>query len=214
MTSPTVFLDERYMLRPEYETRNYDLATDSRTMDFPASGILIAGTAMSATAAELNLLDGVTATTAELNRVADVSVRVVAQTAATLAVTELLHDGKVITMDRAGGIAVTMPEATGSGMVITFIWITKFTTNGTITLADTTNTLLLGHASIVDSDTTDLVHMFTPGATFDLVTLDGTNTGGGLGCWIQYIDLATDKWSIQMFEPVGGTAPATPFSST
>ena len=201
MTSPTVFLDERYMFHPKYETRNYDLATDSRTMDFPASGIKIAGTA-------------VTATAAELNRVADVSARVVAQTVATLAVTELLHDGKVITMDRAGGIAVTMPEATGSGMVITFIWITKFTTNGTITLADTANTLLLGHASIVDSDTTDLVHMFTPAATFDLVTLDGTNTGGGLGCWIQYIDLATDKWSIQMFEPVGGTAPATPFSST
>ena len=201
MTSPTVFLDERYMLRPEYETRNYDLATDSRTMDFPASGIKIAGTAVSATAAELN-------------RMADASARIVTATAATLAVTELLHDGKIITMDRAGGIAVTMPEATGSGMVITFVWITKFTTNGTITLADTTNTLLLGHASIVDSDTTDLIHMFTPGSTFDLVTLDGTNTGGGLGCWIQYIDLATDKWSIQMFEAVGGTAPATPFSST
>lgn len=57
MTSPTVFLDERYMLRPEYETRNYDLATDSRTMDFPASGIKIAGTAIDITAAEANYLD-------------------------------------------------------------------------------------------------------------------------------------------------------------
>ncbi len=54
--SPTVFLDERYMLRPEYETRNYDLATNSRTMDFPASGIKIAGTALTTTAAELNTI--------------------------------------------------------------------------------------------------------------------------------------------------------------
>lgn len=156
----------------------------------------------------------IAATAAELNRMADASARIVAATAATLAVTEALHDGKIITLDRAGGIAVTMPEATGSGMVITFIVITKFTTDGTITLADTTNTALIGQASIVDSDTTDLIHMFTPGATFDLVTLDGTNKGGGLGCWIQYIDLATDVWSVQIIEAVGGTAPATPFSST
>ena len=57
MTSPTVFMDERYMLRPEYETRNYDLSTNSRTMNFPASGILIAGTAMTASAVELSAAD-------------------------------------------------------------------------------------------------------------------------------------------------------------
>ena len=189
--------------------------TFTSTVDVDTDGnFKLAGTAVSSTAAELNILDGVTATAAELNRVADASSRIVTATASTLAVTEALHDGKVITLDRAGGIAVTMPEATGSGMVITFVVITKFTTDGTITLADTTNTALIGQASIVDSDTTDLIHMFTPGGTFDLVTLDGTNTGGGLGCWIQYIDLATDVWSVQIIEAVGGTAPATPFSST
>ncbi len=156
----------------------------------------------------------ITATALELNRMADASTRIVTETTATLAVTEALHDGKIITLDRAGGIAVTMPEATGSGMVITFIVITKFTSDGTITLADTTNTALIGQASIVDSDTTDLIHMFTPAATHDLVTLDGTNTGGGLGCLIRYIDLATDVWSVQIVEAVGGTTPATPFSST
>lgn len=201
MTSPTVFLDERYMFHPAYETRNYDLATFSRTMDFPASGIKIAGTALTATAAEIN-------------RATDVSTRIVAHTAATLAVTELLHDGKVVTLDRAGGIVVTMPEATGSGMVITFVVVTKFTSDATIVLADLVNTALIGYADIVDSDTTDLLHRFTPAATHDLVTLDGTNTGGGLGCWVQYIDLATDVWSVRINEAVGGTSPATPFTSS
>ena len=156
----------------------------------------------------------ITATAAEINRAADTSARIVAVTASTLAVTEAAHDGKIITLDRAAGIVVTMPEATGSGMVITFTVITKFTSDATIVLADLVNTALIGQASIVDSDTTDLVHLFTPGATEDLVTLDGTNQGGGLGCWIQYVDLATDVWGIQMVEAVGGTTPATPFSSS
>lgn len=178
------------------------------------AALKLAGTTITSDAGELNILTGVTATAAELNRAADVSARIVTATASTLAISEALHDGKIITMDRAGGIAVTMPEATGSGMVITFVWITKFTTDGTITLADVANTLLLGQASIRDSDTTDLVHMFSPGSTFDLVTLDGTNKGGGLGTWIQYVDIALDKWSFQMTGGLGGTAPATPFSST
>ncbi len=38
-----------------------------RSVRFDASGIILAGTAVTSTAAELNLLDGVTATTAELN---------------------------------------------------------------------------------------------------------------------------------------------------
>ena len=156
----------------------------------------------------------VTATALELNRAADVSARVINVTGSSLAILEATHDGKIITLNRAGGIAITMPEATGSGMLITFVVGTKFTSNATITLADLVNTALIGHASIVDSDTTDLIHRFTPGSTFDLVTLSGTNTGGGLGCIIRYIDVATDVWSVEIIEPVGGTAPATPFSSS
>ncbi len=58
--------DERYMLHPVYETRNYDLATPGRTMDFPASGILIAGVAVTASAAELNAVSGSGVSAAEL----------------------------------------------------------------------------------------------------------------------------------------------------
>lgn len=154
------------------------------------------------------------ATALEINRMADASTRIVTATASTLLVTEALHDGKIITLDRAGGMIITMPEPTGSGMVIEFICITKFTSDCTIILPDTTNTALIGFADIVDSDTTDLLHRFTPAGTHDLVTLDGTNLAGGLGCRIKYIDLATDVWGVEINEAVGGTSPATPFSST
>lgn len=139
---------------------------------------------------------------------------IVVHTDATLTVTEALHNGKVITLDRAGGIVVTMPEPTGTGMVITFRVITTFTSDTTIVLPDTTNTTLIGGAHIEDSDTAGDTQIFTPAATHDLVTLDGTNTGGGLGCLIRYTDLAVDLWSVEIIEYVGGTAPATPFSST
>jgi len=159
-------------------------------------------------------LSGVTATAAEINRACDNSTRIVTATDATLAVTQALHDGKIVTLDRAGGIAVTMPEATGSGARYTFRVITAFTSDATITLADTTNTALIGGALIADSAGGVTQEMFTPGATEDLVTLDGTNTGGGLGCLIEYVDLATDVYSVNITEYVGGTVPATPFSST
>tara|TARA_R110000765_G_scaffold19870_3_gene51775 strand:+ start:1011 stop:1553 length:543 start_codon:yes stop_codon:yes gene_type:complete len=154
------------------------------------------------------------ATNAEINRAADTSTRIVASTAATLTVTELLHDKKIIVHDRAGGCIFTMPEATGSGMEITIIVQTTYSSNTTIVVPDTTNTDLIGVAHIQDSNTTDLVAAFAPAATEDLVTLDGTNTGGGAGTIVRYVDIGTDLWSVHITDGIGGATPATPFSST
>lgn len=155
----------------------------------------------------------VSATAVELNRVADVSTRIVTATAATLLVTEALHDGKIITLDRVGGTVITMPEATGSGMVIEFLVITTMTTDTTIVLPDTVNTDLQGGAIISDSADATL-STFAPAATHDLVTLNGGTTGGLVGTRIQYIDIALDLWSVQITDHVGAATQATPFSST
>jgi hypothetical protein len=47
--------------------------------------------------------------------VAELLGAVVNATAATLTVTAALHANKTITLNRAGGIAVTLPDATGTG---------------------------------------------------------------------------------------------------
>ena len=154
-----------------------------------------------------------TATAAELNRSADVSARIVPVTAATLLVTEALHEGKIITLDRIGGTVITMPEATGSGMVIEFLVITTMTTDTTFVLPDLVNTDLQGGAIISDSADATL-STFAPAATHDLVTLNGGTTGGLVGTRIQYIDIATDLWSVQITDHVGAATQATPFSST
>lgn len=156
----------------------------------------------------------VTATAAELNRSADVSSRIVTVTAATLLVTEVLHDGKVITLDRVGGTVITMPEATGSGMVIEFLVITTMTTDTTFVLPDVVNTDLQGFAVIADTDDNTTESQFVPAATHDLVTLNGGTTGGLLGTRIKYIDIATDLWHVEIYDRTGAATQATPFTST
>ena len=184
-------------------------------LDIESGGTFkIAGSTVSATAAELNLMNGVTATTVELNRAADVSTRIVTATAATLLVTEALHDGKIITLDRVGGTVITMPEATGSGMVIEFLVITTMTTDTTIVLPDTVNTDLQGFAVISDDADNTTESQFIPAATEDLVTLNGGTTGGLLGTRIKYIDIATDLWHVEIYDRTGAATQATPFSST
>lgn len=57
MASPTVYLDQRFLLSPHYETA-YDLtAGNAPTLDLAASKLKIAGTAVDLTAAEFNYLD-------------------------------------------------------------------------------------------------------------------------------------------------------------
>jgi len=135
-------------------------------------------------------------------------------TAATITITKALHANRIITLSLAAGIIVTMPEPTGTGDVYEFRVLIKFTGDTTFVLPDLVNTSLVGGANIADSAAPTLGEIFTPGATHDLVTLDGTNTGGGLGCVCRFTDLKTDVWGIDIIESVGGTAPATPFSST
>lgn len=165
-------------------------------------------------APELSALDGFTGTTAELNRVVDVSARIVTATAATLLVTELLHDSKVITLDRTDGTTITMPEATGSGSVFEFLVITTMTTDTTFILPDVVNTDLQGFAVIGDTDDATTESQFIPAATHDLVTLNGGTTGGLLGTRIKYTDIATDLWHVEIYDRTGAATQASPFTST
>lgn len=153
----------------------------------------------------------VLATGAEINRAADASTRIVNTTASTLTVTEALHDMKVITLNRAGGIAVTLPAATGSGTVLKFVVGTTFTTSGTIKVANASD-IMTGNA-IIAQDGGDTVVMFETAADTDTVTMNGTTTGGLKGQIVELIDIATNLWSVKVISAATGTE-ATPFSAT
>lgn len=152
------------------------------------------------------------ATAAEVNRACDVSTRKVALTG-TAAITEVLHEGKTCVITGTGAeYTYTLPEATGSGAKYTFIMNEVNTSNTIFTTADAGNCSFFGSVNILDKDAAAQA-AYAPAATDEIMTLNGTSTGGAVGDFIQFIDMATDKWMVfaQMQCPTGSN-PATPFS--
>lgn len=142
------------------------------------------------------------------------SVRKVALTG-TASITEVLHEGKICVITGSGAAyTYTLPEATGSGAIYRFIMAEVNTSNTIFKTADTTNCSYYGSVNILDLDAAAQA-AYAPGATDDLMTLNGTTTGGAIGDYIEFIDMATDKWMVlgQLQCPTGSN-PATPFSGT
>lgn len=163
----------------------------------------------------------VTATAAEINDACDKSAAaVVSVTAATLSLTQALHAGKVITLDKVDGIDLTLPEATGSGDVYFIVLGTALTSDTiTITTADTTNADFVGQVTAVDLDaaTAPTVYQSLQASGNDVITMNRTTQGGlNIGAdWYRLTDIKADVWHVEgNFLVPAGSNPATPFSST
>jgi hypothetical protein len=153
----------------------------------------------------------VTATGTEINRACDTSARIVNATAATLTVTEAAHDGKTITLNRAAGIAVTLPAAAGSGARFRFFIGTTVTSNATtIAVANASDTMVGGVLVLQDAGGT--VAGFEAGSTDDTITLNGSTTGGIKGDEFIVEDVAANLWKVWGMVSGTGTE-ATPFSA-
>lgn len=153
----------------------------------------------------------ITATAAEINRVADTSARIVNVTTGTLAISEATHDGKIITLNKADGIAVTLPAATGSGLKLMFILGTTITSSAT-TIKVTGNDIMLGNAMMC-ADGGDTVVGFECASDTDTISFNGSTTGGIKGDKIELVDIATDTWFVKVRGSATGSED-TPFSAT
>jgi hypothetical protein len=129
------------------------------------------------------------------------------------------HVGRVTTLNRAAGIAVTLPAATGSGDRYTLIVGTTFTGAATVKVASNTD-YMIGMALLnADSGATTVgfatANTGTVATEDDTIDLLGTSnsTGGFKGEVIELIDIATAVWSVRVWSEAGGTE-ATPFSAT
>jgi|TARA_R100001530_G_scaffold109050_2_gene76526 hypothetical protein len=189
MASLTVNPDERYALK-----------IDS------------AGTTLTSTNAELNIMDGVTATAAEINDAADISTKLVsiADGTNTLTLDPTTHGNKIcLVLDAT--LAVTLPEATGTGNVYTVMQGIA-ATSSTIVTADTANAGF--HGFIMGSDTDSAVNYnWVATGTQDTITLNGVATGGKIYDWIRMTDVATDVWLLEGMIKQSGGSEATPLSS-
>ena len=132
-------------------------------------------------------------------------------TDSTVTITNEAHGDKIITLNRAAGIAVTLPAATGSGAGYTFIVGTTVTSNST-TIKVVGNDIMVGFASLLQDGGDTAVH-FETAADSDTITFNGTTTGGVAGARVRLLDIAADTWHVDVKGAATGTE-ATPFSAT
>ncbi len=127
-------------------------------------------------------------------------------TASTVTLSPGEHAGQTVTLNRAAGVAVTLPAATGTGnRYKLFVGTTVTSNNITVTRAGS-DTLFGMIYQLADGGAT-LVAYECPGST--VITLNGTTTGGIKGDTIELIDVASATWSIIGHTSATGTE-ATP----
>jgi hypothetical protein len=147
----------------------------------------------------------------EIDRACRLLTRNVNVTTSTLTVSTSSHDSKTVSLNRASGIAVTLPAATGSGTRLKFIILTTITSN-TTTIKVTGNDVMIGNA-IICNDTDNSVSGFETEADSDTITFNGSTTGGIRGDIVELEDIATDTWFVKVVGSATGSE-ATPFSAT
>jgi hypothetical protein len=132
--------------------------------------------------------------------------------ATTLAVTQATHGNRVVTLANTAPIAVTLPQATGTGAKYTFQLQQAATgTASTIKVANATD-VMQGVSWCLTTSSAAVVGYGTT-ATDDTISLNGTTKGGVAGDIIEITDVKTGFFSVKMFSSPTGTT-ATPFSAT
>ena len=129
-------------------------------------------------------------------------------TASTLTVTADTYNGQTIGLSRAAGITVTLPAATGTNAVYSFVVSTTVTSNSyKIQVANATD-VINGIANVAGTTGTP----FGTLPASDTITMNGTTTGGIAGSYVEIIDVATGVFFVRGALIGSGTV-ATPFSA-
>jgi len=156
----------------------------------------------------------ISASAAEIDRVADTSTRVVTSTATALSLTVTEHAERIVLINTNSTVAntFTLPVATGSGVKVTLV-NNIAQTQGTVVVAANGTDVLSGVAYNFGS-TEETAMSFVTSATSDKITLNLTTTGGGVGQdRVEAQDVSANTWNVVVHQ-VGSGALATPFAAT
>lgn len=147
----------------------------------------------------LEITQDVTATAAELNRVADASARIVNVAAAStaLSLTQVLHAERIVLVPiiTGAGLTITLPAATGTGDKYTIINNGVQTVSLTVTAL--TGDIMYGKA-IGWHLTAGANDLFIPTAADIKYTFNVTTTGGDGGDVMTLLDIGTDAWWVNV----------------
>ena len=156
----------------------------------------------------------ISASAAEIDRVADTSTRVVTSTATALSLTVTEHAERIVLINTNSTVAntFTLPVATGSGVKVTLV-NNIAQTQGTVVVAANGTDVLSGVAYNFGS-IEETAMSFVTSATSDKITLNLTTTGGGVGQdRVEAQDVSANTWNVVVHQ-VGSGALATPFAAT
>lgn len=134
----------------------------------------------------------------------------------TLTLTAASHGGKVIKLDTLTGSVITLPAATGSGVIYRFLTTVIATSNSHKIQVPDATTYLNGSLIVVDDAAGTCTVFGTTGATTtrsDTITLNrGTTGSAAVGEYIEIQDTSTNNFSVRGSVIATGVE-ATPFSA-
>lgn len=125
-----------------------------------------------------------------------------------VSLTSASHAGRVMLLDKADGLTVTLPAASGSGNVYKFFVKTTITSNNYVIQLSGSDTM--SGVAVVANDDGDSANIFQASSA-GTITLDGSATGGILGGIIELQDLYSGKYLVKIHQSAT-TTEATPFS--
>lgn len=122
------------------------------------------------------------------------------------------HAGKIVVLNRAAGVTVTLPASVGNGDVYTIMVGTTVTSNNDIIKVANSSDSFVGRA-IACADGGSGLNGWEVVSGDDTITLNGSTKGGYAGDTIQITDIGGNLFVVNAF--LNQTAAeATPFSAT
>jgi hypothetical protein len=133
----------------------------------------------------------------------------VVNTTVLLTLTEEAHAGRIVTANHTTGFAITLPEATATGNVYTIFYGTTVGSGSHTIVAPSSSTSFIGGCSI----STDIAGVsIICNSADDTITMNGGTTGGLLGTWFRFTDVASGIFMLEGFLCSTGSE-ADPFSA-
>ena len=134
----------------------------------------------------------------------------VTQAAGNFALTAETHANR-ITLVNDADVVITLPAATATGDVYKVLIVTTAWTGGSIVAASASDSFL-GGIQGVDNDA-DAPYAWKAETADDSIAGNGVATGGVVGDWYQFTDVATGLFLVEGFITQSGGSEATPCSA-
>lgn len=119
-------------------------------------------------------------------------------TASAVTLDRHIHRGAVVVLNRAAGVTVTLPAASGTGDMYKILVGTTVSSNSDIIQVANSSDTMVGHiATGLTTGAAGADFGEAIGGTDDTLTMNGTTTGGIKGSYVEVQDVAANVWLVQ-----------------